>query len=50
MAEKLNRNWILIELNKDYCKIAQQRIFNYRKTQQNLFNLTAVVPPPIIEI
>ena len=26
VAEKLNRNWVLIELNKEYCEMAKQRI------------------------
>ncbi len=26
MAEKLNRKWIGIELNKEYCEIAKKRI------------------------
>jgi len=31
MAEKLNRKWIGIEINKDYCEIAKKRILMYSR-------------------
>jgi len=35
--EKLNRKWIGIELNSDYCEIIKQRIINFRSTTKDLF-------------
>ena len=37
VAEKLNRRWIGIEINEEYCKIAKQRILKEPK-QLGLFN------------
>jgi len=28
MAEKLNRRWVDIEINPEYCKIVKRRIMN----------------------
>jgi site-specific DNA-methyltransferase (cytosine-N4-specific) len=50
VAEKLRRNWIMIELNYEYCLLSRKRIFKWREKNRNLFNLIKVVHPRIIRI
>jgi site-specific DNA-methyltransferase (adenine-specific) len=48
VAEKLNRNWILIDLNYNYCQLAQKRILKFRKESSNLFENQNKTYPDII--